>query len=1016
MTSWLYFSISYPRKNKENAKDIIYGNKKDKLDCIFNEEDFPNQIYYYKKIFKADKSLGTGKNKTNYHFEFEIGDEKYIISFDSKGSTFIYDVVLETGKRILDIRRKIDQNIVEYNEKMDNFIEALKKSREESKIDELYKDTINLYTKKKGFSFLISLFLKIYKDKKELCNELMEKFYEMNINKNKKKDNEKNLDRKSYLGEDKYKSEFETIKSEADNLIKNNNYNAIQFYGIILSYLNYYNYSNFSEIINELFIERPEDLYEILLIYNSHIINPINQNMNFYNKFIKYSISNKEFSIFENGLNYIRDIETFIYVIDNNKKEIYDKYKKTDSSNKHIVKLDNNLKLKINEKKNIEIDGSKDYKDKRIRKPKSIKKNEPENVENNNSIALASNNEKSINEINIHEKNEISENNTTRNGDITIFQIIENINSIIEFSKDNNTFFIYFTNNFWKFILNYYNEPSQANIEICFNLRLAFMKYFELVNEIFKDKPNRFTIKKDANNYKSTDEFAFLLDQIIRKHINNKNKDISNIEKLGFITKYNPYYIEPNINKVNLNIFDLFNLNEIDKEFIIDFRRMNFEIIFKENISEYINKIMSKIEDIDNLEKIIRLINIKNITDKNIFLDSLKKIYDSKIRDEIVLLTGQKLNEAVKVVAEIAIINYIHENEQKKLNFIINRIKKLDKDIVPLILIEIMKICINKEAKKNEANEEEGIEIEEEEEEYKYINYKNIKDFIFKEFAKKVENENDIDNIIKFIDCLEGKDKNNDKKTDNKYNNKEDNIIKNNENINDFLDELMKNNIFTKDEFFSSNKNLKIDLLIKLYKADKIQNNDTEYYHNIDELINRIKEDLEGDILKKKLDAFLINDESFKKERLERLGLIKFIISKFDPNEEYEKIKKKNDAINKEIEKIKYIKDNIIIYYRETYQKLIQNIINIIRDNQNKKISDFSKENDIKDLIRDSNTLKPMADDIVKVKNFLLFNTIYDMIAGRDEDDKFKKAFKILENIGNDIKKKDTKTDKLYKD
>ena len=60
---------------------------------------------------------------------------------------------------------------------MDYFIEV--KIREENKIDDLYKETIDLYSKKKGFSFLISIFLKIYKNKKDLCNDLMNKFKEM---------------------------------------------------------------------------------------------------------------------------------------------------------------------------------------------------------------------------------------------------------------------------------------------------------------------------------------------------------------------------------------------------------------------------------------------------------------------------------------------------------------------------------------------------------------------------------------------------------------------------------------------------------------------------------------------------------------------------------------------------------------------------------------------------------------------------------------------------------------------
>ena len=258
---------------------------------------------------------------------------------------------------------------------MDCFIEALKKDTEENIIDELFKETIDLYSKKKGFSFLISIFLKIYK--KNLCNELMEKFKEMNKS---QKDNEKNMDRKEYLGEEEYKSEFKSIISEADNLLNNNGYNAIQFYGIILCYLNYYDYDNFTLLINELYDKKPNDLFEILIIYKIHFINPINQKMKFYNEFIKYVILKKEFDIFENGLNYIQDIETFTNVINENKEEIYNKYLLSDKSHKNNVKLDNNLKIQIieNIEKPIDIVKPTDI-DKPPIKDDIIDTNNPEN-------------------------------------------------------------------------------------------------------------------------------------------------------------------------------------------------------------------------------------------------------------------------------------------------------------------------------------------------------------------------------------------------------------------------------------------------------------------------------------------------------------------------------------------------------------------------------------------------------------------------------------------------------------
>ena len=57
--------------------------------------------------------------------------------------------------------------------------------------------------------------------------------------------------------------------------------------------------------------------------------------------------------------------------------------------------------------------------------------------------------------------------------------------------------------------------------------------------------------------------------------------------KLAFIVKYNPYYKDPKYsNKIDCDLFDFFDLNQIDNEFIEDFKNMNFEIIFKNNITE----------------------------------------------------------------------------------------------------------------------------------------------------------------------------------------------------------------------------------------------------------------------------------------------------------------------------------------------------------------------------------------------------------------------------------------------
>jgi len=78
------------------------------------------------------------------------------------------------------------------------------------------------------------------------------------------KDNEKNMDRKSNLKD--YTSIFKEIIKEANKIIDDNKYNSVEFYGIILCYLNYYDYDNFSNILEELSTKKTKDLYEILLI------------------------------------------------------------------------------------------------------------------------------------------------------------------------------------------------------------------------------------------------------------------------------------------------------------------------------------------------------------------------------------------------------------------------------------------------------------------------------------------------------------------------------------------------------------------------------------------------------------------------------------------------------------------------------------------------------------------------------------------------------------------------------
>ena len=129
------------------------------------------------------------------------------------------------------------------------------------------------------------------------------------------------MDRKKDLSN--YLSAITKISSEADILIKNNKYDEINFYGILLSYLNYYD-------------------YEILNIYYSNFLNQIIQDTKFFENFFEYTIKNKEFDIFENSLNYILDIETFVDIINKKKAKIFQKF---GESTFKTIKIKSNLEI-----------------------------------------------------------------------------------------------------------------------------------------------------------------------------------------------------------------------------------------------------------------------------------------------------------------------------------------------------------------------------------------------------------------------------------------------------------------------------------------------------------------------------------------------------------------------------------------------------------------------------------------------------------------------------------------------
>ena len=658
----LYFIISYTRKEKEQEIDFIFTKIENKPKNIYNKElEGQNKTYLYEKVFKFYKeqkkeagNKNEGDNKKNegkkvekennndekkeeeIEIQFEIGNDIYIISFNIEDNYFYYDVELKKGNKLIvnSAKEIIEQNSLDYYKKFEIFLEALYKNKEEGKIDVLFEDTIKLYSKKKDFSILISLFIKIY-NKKNLCIKLIKEFYKISKDKN----NEKNLDKKENLNN--YITIFSNISSEADNLIRNNGYDPIQFYGIILCYLNYFDYENFKKYFIKLYRNEYEVLYEILLTYGSNLLNPIIQDLEFCVKFIEHTSSKQEFDFFENSLNFILDTETFIVAIDKTKEKIVEKYK----NNFRTIRIKS--KITINKREKGE-------------------------------------------EMNV---------------------IIPSIESIINFSKEKEILLIYFTSIFWRNILKYYNEPNDYCINICFRLREAFKMYNYLVNTLFDDindeKINE--IKKDLNNFFNRDEYAFILDQNIINYIT-INNNLSDSEILKFIIKYDPYYKEDQYDyKRDYNIFDYLKF-EVNEEFIETFKSFKFEIIFKENIINFLNKIFFKINNSFKFNMIKDLMDLNKISE---FIIDKKKL-DS--------LSGEKLSQEVKTIAKFAYL-FFSNNKNNKVDFLEQKIDKLDEKISLLIYNELMRICQGEE-------------------------YIQMKEFIYKKYLNNSDNIKEITSLI----------------------------------------------------------------------------------------------------------------------------------------------------------------------------------------------------------------------------------------------------------------------------
>ena len=954
--------LSYKAKNMLEPS-IIFKNRVEKNDETFLEEI----VFKFKKKKKKkkkdeDDNENESSKSTKYEVKFFEEEHIYKITFSSKSDCFIYQPKLSIGNKYLqDIPQEpIQQNIVPLYVKLNIFLEALQKANElNQKEEKLYSDTIDLYEEKKQFSLLITLFLKIYGKNKELCKKLIDIFYRINHEEN----NDKIDDLKKNL------KSFKDILSNAHEIIDENNYNSVHFYGVLFCYLHFYDANNFPKIIEEYFEGNANNLYEILICYYSHFINPLKQSQKFFKSFIDYALkAGKGQKIFERIMNYIEDIETYVFIIDSYKEEIFKKYKELRSN---PLEMDASLKLLKHKEDKIT------------------------NGEHNNDSDISDEDDDKVLEEVVNIENECH-------------KIVKLIESIINYADKEKILAIYIRSSFWINLLEQYKFPDWENISNCHNLRELYKKYNNLVNKLYEDDDNN-DIKNDINAFFARDQFAIILNNLIKEFLDKNQQHLTNAEKLGCVRKFNPYFsIEENIykSKRETYIFDYVNFSKITPAFNKAFKIFNFETMFEENITGYINKITEKIKDIQTFGNIIKLINEKRMKEDNqeSYIGILKEKYRSVIKDNIELIKNDKeLKNGIKIIAEFVskiflfnkkndINNDINtdkkndKNNDKNNAFLKDEIGSLEDNIKSLIYLELI----------TSYNQEE---------------YKDQKEFIYDIYLQydKISKKEGRDNVIKLVKNLKDNDRN---------------IF--------IYEKLLKACQFTKDEFFSNHENYKIKLLCllneKLKEESKNKLNITEQSENGNKFAKSLasvldavyKELFYGIITKRDLERFLNikkvlknitnetcngkdpynvsaqkNDKSeIDKYAMEKLGLLSLVLGEdYVAENKYFEYKGNIDNINEKVALLISTKDSLMIFHRNIYIDDIRKIAEILDKINNSPMYTFKNNETSKSIDDLQQKYRDLCTQIDEVKDFLLFKKIFEKAQGKDQEALFKNAY-----------------------
>ena len=521
--------------------------------------------------------------------------------------------------------------------------------------------------------------------------------------------------------------------------------------------------------------------------------------------------------------------------------------------------------------------------------------------------------------------------------------LIKLIENIINYSNINKKILMCVPNEFWINIIELHNKPDMENIYICHRFRNLLKKYYKFINNDFVNISEH---KNEIKRYYERDEIAFILNKNIQEYIRINKAKLLDEHILGIYRQYNPYFnIEDKDDDIKYNkyrylsIFDYINFDYCTQDFKENFHKLEFELVFKSNILEFLNKIISKIKNIQIFGIIIDLIDINRIPEKvSEYYELLKDVYERIIKYEIQSIQDEnELSKAIRIISQFISKIFLYE---KNCNFLEEKISKLCDKIKILIYFDLMAF-------------------------YNDVKFEKMKEYIYDLFLNKLD---DKDNIIHLIEIL----------------NKDDRKI--------FIDKLTKKCIFTKEEFFSNKENKKIILLSELYSEGKLEFVCCE----LEELLIDIRNDLmERSMNKNNLEEFLKDENEVN---IKKLKLIRIIAGHFDPYIQYDNLKKINADMSYKIESLNFIKNNLSVFHGIIYKEEIQKIENIINDMEIKPIAIWGTEEKKRDIDQ-FEKFDCLCNEVNKVKDFMLFKIIYDDIKIENQFKRFEEGIFILRKL-----------------